>query len=170
MSILLVGLDLELTEALAARLQSQGDEVRVLGPPAGFSAPSGIYVAATGDLDDADLIERAAQNVRTVVVGESPQATEAMTAITAGASAAAVERLILVTRRKDVTAEHLLGGWTGEHAILRSASGGLLKRRSLPTAVIAEAVDAADDMAGEVRLDIDLNDPDRRAILRLASD
>ena len=90
-----MGLDAELARTLTRRLISQEDEVRVIATP-GDDAEAlrnlGAHVAR-GQRLDADLVERAAQNVRSIVVGVVEP--ETMSEILEGARFARVERVIV---------------------------------------------------------------------------
>ena len=160
MSLLLVGIPAGISPHLVGRLRAQDDEVRALLPEEraaeGWRA-LGAFVAV-GPLDDADLVERAAQNVRTLVVGPDwePKIAEVFVALIEGVRKAGVERIVLWGPKLDASfAEEIrLSGLS--YVLLR---GG--KRRWLGSATLSgdrwsEAIDAADDLAGNVRLDLDL--------------
>ena len=71
MSLLLIGLPETFAAKLVQRLREEGDEVRLLLREGSGAEPwkkLGAFVA-TGEAGDADLIERAATNVRTIVLG-----------------------------------------------------------------------------------------------------
>lgn len=96
MSLLLVEPPVAVGEATVRHLVGEGDEVRVLVRDKDQSATwkaVGAYVAA-GDPSDDDLVERACQNVRTIVVFDMPAIP-----LVAGARAAGVGRVISVTGR-----------------------------------------------------------------------
>ncbi len=174
MSILLIGLHEELTGALVARLVGEGDEVRVLEDSTESGESWRILGAhiAQGPMWDADLIERAAQNVRTIVVGEhhDHDPVELMDAVVTGGGFASKEmRIVLVG--DDLEAPAI--GRLRESPLAYVALGAgtrrsLLGRRRLPAPdILAEVIDAADDLAGEVRLELDLGDEQSWSELKL---
>jgi hypothetical protein len=149
-SVLLAGLDPELVAALTRRLTAQGDQVRVVG--SGGEAYPGAHVAV-GDPGDDDLVERAAQGARTVVAGQRGRA-----AALEGAARAGVDRAVLL----DGGADRVPEGMSWVLLVTRRR----LRRSPAPDDV-AEAVDAADDMAGEPRLVADLTTAEGWRALRL---
>ena len=166
MSVLLVGDGGSLRGVLAARLIAQGDEVRAieLEPAAAEELRSlGVHVAK-GHYLDADLVERAAQNVRTIVVLEPTR--EVLESVIEGARFAAVERLVLCGERIADLATHALGASQIDHVILsvprkKFFKGGPSEEK------VAEAIDAADDLAGNPRLELDLGEATSWAKLKL---
>ena len=175
MSILLIGLHEELTGVLVSRLIGEGDEVRVL-EDSDESADEwrrlGAHIAQ-GPMWDADLIERAAQNVRTIVVGEHHRhdPTELMEAVVTGGGFASKDmRIVLVGDDLGVPAIGRLRESQLTYVALGVATRRSLlgKRRAPAPAVLAEAIDAADDLAGEVRLELDLADEQAWSELKLA--
>jgi uncharacterized protein YbjT (DUF2867 family) len=157
-------------EALARRLIEQGDEVRVIDASpdhvAGWEA-LGVHVAR-GSESDADLVERAAQNVRTIVVIEDElgRADDVIEELVTAAARANVSRIVVWgAGPSDAIREHLQRSGM-EFVLLSSGKKGLLRKGPDPTAV-AEAIDAADDIAGEPHLVVDLNDAGGRAALGL---
>lgn len=174
MSILLIGLDEERTPTLIQRLIAQGDEVRVLEDDevkADRWRALGAHIAS-GPLWDADLIERAAQNVRTIVVGErhARDPAELMDAVvTGGAFAARDMRVVLVTEDAGAPEKAALRESALPHVVLGvpSRRGLTGKRRMVAPEALAEAIDAADDLAGEPRLELDLSNPRAWADLKL---
>ncbi|MDQ3939785.1 MAG: NAD(P)H-binding protein [Actinomycetota bacterium] len=156
MSVLLIGAGGELGHAIARRLLSQGDEVRAIENERDAGSrlrDIGVHVARGRELDS-DLVERAAQNVRTVVAIDAPGSL--MAEVIDGARAASVERVV-ACGKLDRTAVDLLRDSELDYVVLRSGPKGILRRGVEPTA-IAAAVDAADDLAGRPRLDLDLGD------------
>jgi nucleotide-binding universal stress UspA family protein len=164
MSILLVGLAEDLMPPLIRRLTEQGDEVRVLEADETASdrwRSLGAHVAS-GPQWDADLIERAAQNVRTIVVGDrhDRDPVELMDAVIEGGGLASREMRLVVVGEPQPRALDALRASKLDFVVLGSAGRrGLLGRRpSLAPERLAEAVDAADDLAGGPRLELDLDD------------
>ncbi|HET7482054.1 MAG TPA: hypothetical protein VFK89_04265 [Actinomycetota bacterium] len=156
MSVLLVVPDSALGRSIAARLVQQGDEVRAIEAEtaAGSAlADLGVHVGR-GPYLDADLIERAGQNCRTVVVIDQSEA--ALSEVVSGMRAARIPRLIVCADRIAPQILEVVTGSGLEYVILRSPRG--LLRRGPSDDEIAEAVDAADDLAGELKLDLDLGE------------
>lgn len=174
MSILLIGAGSALGETLVRRLVGEGDEVRVLildtedVEEGGRLADLGAYIA-TGPELDADLVERAATNCRTIVVIErsGDDTVEIVrTAITGGRSALGTPdegmRLILCGAPPDEDAVQALRESGIGYVTLRTGRklAGFLPIASarLTDDQVAIAVDAADDIAGEVKLELDLTE------------
>ncbi|HWC14353.1 MAG TPA: NAD(P)H-binding protein [Actinomycetota bacterium] len=136
MSLLLVDPPVAAGEATVRHLLGEGDEVRVLvrnKDHGGTWKAAGAHVAA-GDPSDEDLVERACQNVRTIVVFGTPGP-----ALLTGARAAGVGRVISVTASPIETVEDL------EHVAL------VVGRRWWPRSGrshedVAVAISAADDI------------------------
>jgi len=172
MSILLVGLGDDLLPSLIRRLTEQGDEVRVLeaGEEGGGRWSSMGAHVASGPRWDADLVERAAQNVRTIVVGDSHDRdpVELMDAVIEGGGFASREMRLVVLGEPQPRALDALRASKLAFVVLKPKRRGLLGRGSaLPPEALAEAVDAADDLAGDPRLELDLGEPDAWRELRL---
>jgi hypothetical protein len=172
MSILLIRANGRIGETLARRLIAQGDEVRVIEPAEELVEAwqeLGVKVAPGRD-DDTDLIERAAQNVRTTVVvdDEAGPARQVIAHVLAGIGAARVGRLILCARKPD---ERLLDAvrTSGLDYVVLTIGSGLLSRTRVPVEDVAEAIDAADDLAGSPRLELDLTKAESWAALGLIS-
>jgi hypothetical protein len=129
----------------------------------------GVKVAPGRD-DDADLIERAAQGVRTAVVidGESGPARDVIEDVVAGIAAAGVERLVLCGRRPDEMLVDAVRTSRLDYVVL-TVGGGLLSRKRVSVEDVAEAIDAADDLAGSPRLELDLTRRESWAALGLNS-
>ena len=174
MSILLVGLGDDLLPPLIHRLTEQGDEVRVLeaGEEGGDRWRSMGAHVATGPRWDADLIERAAQNARTIVVGDRHERDpiELMDAVIEGGGFASREmRLVIVGEPQPPALDALRASKLAFVVLGRAKRRGLLGRRpSLAPEALAEAVDAADDLAGDPRLELDLGEPEAWRELRLS--
>lgn len=153
MSVLLAGLEVEVGRALTRRLLEEDDQVRViLGAGEDAAAYEGAHVAI-GDVADDDLVERAAQGARTIVLGDIDRA-----AALTGAARAGVDRAVLVGRG-DVP--------EGMSWVMLVVPRSRLRRKGLDPETIAEAIDAADDLAGEPRLTADLGTDEGWAALRL---
>ena len=171
MSVLLVGLDDELTEILAARLIAQADEVRiVLGDDSARERwrAQGVHVAV-GDLTDDDFVWRACMNVRTVVVGDRPPVDESSVrhGLAGFLEKTDADRVVVVGADDD---ELVAGLRTSglPHVVLRFRKRGLLGWKEVISASdLAVAIDAADDLAGEPRLHLDLWEPSAWQSLRL---
>ncbi|HEX2057227.1 MAG TPA: hypothetical protein VHI71_02565 [Actinomycetota bacterium] len=144
--MLLAGLDAPVAGALTRRLLAEGDQVRaIVAPGEDADRYAGAYVAA-GHPADEDLVERAAQGARTIVLGDLNAATR--TAALAAAARAGVERAVLLGEGGEIPATM---SW-----VVLVVPRSRLRRRSLAPEDVAEAVDAADDVAGEPRLVADL--------------
>ena len=157
MSVLIVALEPELARTLTRRLVGQGDEVRVIAQDHEAEAQRnlGAHVARGAHLD-ADLVERAAQNVRSIVVG--PVEAEVMSEILAGARLAHVERIIVGTPRPLGRALDLLRDAPIQYVVLDYRKKRAFSRRSWHSdELVALLIDAADDLAGEPRLELDLD-------------
>lgn len=159
----MVGADAELGGALMRRLIAQDDEVRVIEANERAAArwrSLGAHVAA-GEITDSDLIERAAQGVRTLVLfaGEAP----AVQSVVEGASLARVDRFVLCSSDPRDDAMASIRASRIDYVVLRTAVGRRRfwggQNQALSDEVIAEAIDAADDLAGQPKLDLDLRQP-----------
>lgn len=145
------------TDAVIERLKAAGDQVRVLVDERDDSEiverlrRGGVYVAL-GDASNGDLMERAAQGCRTIVLFD-PSSELAAKALEA-ARFARVERLIVCSkgprRSEDFDAGEQSFVWLGGRP-----KGGL--RAGVGWEDFAAAVDAADDLAGDVQLDLSLD-------------
>jgi hypothetical protein len=167
MSILLIGLEDSLTIALGKRLISAGDEVRILVTAQDDDRyrRAGLHVARGQRLDDDDLIERAAQNVRTIVVGELPR--ERLTAVLKGAGAAGAGRIISVLPTPSDVYRELLAVSPLEYTTLVVGRTLITRKPKLTEDEVAAAVDAADDLAEGLRVELDLGTDEAWGVLRL---
>ena len=165
MSILLIGDPGSLGEVLVRRLISQDDEVRAIATEASGDdlAGFGVHIARGEDLD-ADLVERAAQNVRTIISFE-PSA-EVIDQVVEGARAARVERIVLCAATIPEPVRDRLRSSDLDYVVLESPRKGLF-RKGVADDALAEAIDAADDMSGRLRLELDLNESASWALLNL---
>ncbi len=167
MSVLLVGLPHDVTRAVVERLIAQDDEVRTIENDAEHAAELkalGAFIAG-GDSGDPDLIERAAQNVRTIVAGEGVR--EGLEAIAEGARLAKVERLVFVGDAPDASVTRSWGS-VDQKVLLWRGRRGRLRDSRVDAKRTAIAIDAADDLAGEIDLDLDLHEADSWRALGLA--
>ena len=156
MSVLLVGADEELGGAVVRRLIEQDDEVRVVeNDPSRASLwkSLGAHVAR-GDASDPDLVEWAAQHVRTIVLFESGEHT--LNAVLQGAAAARAERLVLCTTALSAAAARSVDAKAKDYVVLLVPRGRDRWRRRQRIDRLAEAIDAADDLAGNLRVVLDL--------------
>lgn len=164
MSVLLVRPSGHLGPAVIDRLTSQGDVVRVIEGDASAAArwrELGAFVAQ-GSEADSDLVERAAQDVRTVVVFEDAQAS--IEAVLEGAALAGVDRLVLCTSEPSEVALTRVRASRMDYVVLRTGRPGLWRRAQRPGST-AEAIDAADDLGGHPRVEVDLRDAGGRRTL-----
>jgi nucleoside-diphosphate-sugar epimerase len=169
MSVLLVGVRGELGRAVAVRLIAEGDQVRVVEDrPAAADewVRLGAHVAH-GSGADPDLIERAAQGVRTVVVGEdeSVAATEVVDAVLEGARIGSRSDIRLVVLTTASSGEGPAGAVVSsglDHVIVRIPTTRRFLRSSwsryaASIEALAAVIDAADDLAGNPREELDLS-------------
>ena len=165
MSVLLVGAAGDLPATVAGHLMSQGDEVRAIAtePALEDLASLGVRIAR-GPYLDADLIERSAQNVRTIVLFDADD--DVLEAVIEGAQAARVERVIMYSGSIAEPVRQRLRGCGLEYVVLQVPRKGRF-RKGVPDEAVAEAVDAADDMVGTLRLELDLNESEAWQTLKL---
>ena len=169
MAILLIAGGDDLDEQVVDRLLGQGDEVRVLEPTsvrAELWRGRGAFLAR-GEGDDPDLVERAAQNVRTVVIMGDQVRLEVVANVLEAGRNAGVDRLVCCTRSLSEEIRAVVRSGSLDHVLLETGRGRVLRRRHVSPALIAEAIDAADDLAGEPRLEIDLTDEKQFKLLHL---
>ena len=171
MSILIAEPDTELGPELVRRLISEQDEVRVLvrhGSDTERWRSLGAFVA-TGDPMDADLVERACQNVRTLVVVAPGRrrSTSLLRSLVTAAAAAGTGRIVVCTSDPPTEMLDVLESSGLEFVVLDAGRRGFLPRRGPDMPALAAAVSAADDLAGEPRMVVDLTTPEGRAIVGL---
>jgi len=162
MSILLINPPEEIGTALVTRLLDQDDDVRVVADDLNAAQRwkgLGAHVAR-GEAQDPDLIERAAQNVRTIVVLEEPS-TEVAAAVAGGGQLASPDmRLVLWLKQPRPPAEEIVRESGLDYVFLRGtpAAGRMVSssRKRAAVEALVEAIDAADDLSGNPRLDLDL--------------
>lgn len=123
---------------------------------------------ATGDHSDADLVERAAQNCRSIVLlGARATEPETVAAVAEGGIAAGTDRLILCRGSYRERLPDVAAAWPRSYVVLEQVAGRWPRVQKASAEKVAEAVDAADDIAGEPRFSVNLNDPADLAKLRL---
>jgi hypothetical protein len=169
-SILLVGLSETLSVKTLQRLHAQGDEVRILlGDRSEESLwkDLGAHVAV-GDIHDEDLVWRATTGVRTIVLGDEAD-LEALDPVLAGSARAGVGRVVLCLAAPSSGTVDRLRGTELEFVVLTTGRRSLIGRPKvkLPISKLAEAIDAADDLEGRLRLELDLTNPEAWRVLRV---
>ncbi len=160
----MLGASGELGAAVVNRLLEAGDEVGVVEPSPERSETwrrAGAHVAR-GSARDADLIERASQNARTLVVLDVDQ--EILRAAVEGARLAGVERIVVTGTRTLPESTALLRSSGLDYVVLET--GRRLLGAAAP-ANVARAVDAADDLPGRPRLELLLRTAEAWRELRL---
>lgn len=162
MSVLLLSPPLQVGTAAIERLIGQGDEVRVIEADRDLAErwkSLGAYVAL-GASDDPDLIERAARSCRTMVLfglddAGLPRLETALEAV----APTTVDRVVAVATGRGTRCLDLLRSQATDYVFLRASRPRTFWSRSSTTPfAIAEAIDAADDLAGAPRLELDLSD------------
>jgi Trk K+ transport system NAD-binding subunit len=144
-SILLVEPAPDIANSVITKLLDQGDEVRIVTvAPEPDWTDLGAHIAR-GDGTDADLLERAGQGARTVVLFD-PSDEQVAAAMEAAASAR-IERLVICSRRLGHEADAVRSS---------NLSYVLLVTGRRARSVAATAIDWADDLAGDVKLEVDL--------------
>lgn len=156
MSVLLVAPPAQLAGPIIERLIAQGDEVRVVAADANASEWKGLGAHVAGGDPDADLLSRAGQSSRTIALFD-PSSELAADAIEA-AVAARIERVVAVLTRRNPELNASLSETGLTYVLLLAGRKGL--RRAPAPEEIAAAVDAADDLAGDVKLEVDLTEPE----------
>lgn len=148
-------------KAIVAKLLGEGDEVSVVGRDQAVAAPMkrlGAYVA-TGDPSDPDLVARAAQNARTIVLF-ADAGGRILDAVTEAASLLpSAPRVVLLTSFVEEDVMSRLRRSPLDYIALKVPGPPrfrLIRKQSVSDEQIAEAVSAADDLAGEPRLELDL--------------
>jgi hypothetical protein len=165
MSVLLVAPPAEIGDAVVTRLLAAGDEVRVVARSSEEVERWGEWGAHTalGDPEDPDLIERAAQDARSVVTFDDGfGGHQILEAAIEGGSSAGVERIIICSPAPGAHERERVSRSSLEHVVL--VTGSLRRRRlsfrarALTPGQVAVAVDAADDLAGHPRVVLDLRE------------
>lgn len=169
MAVLVITDGTELDERVVRRLLEQGDEVRVLEAGSGRAdlwRESGAFLAR-GEGDDPDLVERAAQNVRTVVVLGDQVRLEVVANVLEAGRNAGVDRLVCCAPSVSEEIRAAVRSAALTYVLLETGRPGFLRRRAPDLGRVAQAIDAADDLAGEPQLEIDLTDEKQVKLLRL---
>jgi CheY-like chemotaxis protein len=169
-SVLVVEPDDTNGSAVVRLLISEGDDVGVIVADPGAREKwkaMGAHVAV-GLADDPDLIERAAQHARSIVLFDAPQ--DVVDAVIEGArmaSSSPARILYCATAERHVRSgleesklEFVIIAIPWESVGLRRR-----KRQTVEPRAVAEAVSAADDLAEERRLVLDLNTVEARDLL-----
>lgn len=169
MAVLVIAGGDEIDRHVVDRLLSQGDEVRVLEANSAHRerwTSRGAFLAV-GEPDDPDLVERAAQNVRTIVI-LSDRVTEEVvaTALEAGPKAG-VDRVVCCAPSIPEPVKTAVRSSSLSYVLLETGRPGLLRSKVAAPRLAAEAVDAADDLAADPRLEVDLTDPEQAKLLLL---
>jgi hypothetical protein len=164
MSVLVVGSGSAPVRALLKRLVSQGDEVRIVENDPGLeSAWRSLGVHVARGAPDADLVERAAQNCRTLVVlDDGTMEDSVLHEVLDGAASAGVERVVVCGLAANDGLLEALRTREGQYVVLIGGTRrGPLRRPAwaVGTEDLARAVDAADDLGGGPRLELDLSEP-----------
>lgn len=174
MALVLIGLRGELGEVLIRRLVEQDDEVRVVEEDKELADRWRSLGAQTaqGLPEDADLLERASQHARTVVVINVPtrplkQTIDAVLHVAMRSKNPI--RLVVLSGKHDRALARTLAQSGLEYVWLRTPRPHRVSRgSSLSYEKVAEAIDAADDIAGAPNLELDLTDAGAWAALGLA--
>jgi hypothetical protein len=117
----------------------------------------GAHVAL-GSPADPDLVERAGQNVRTLMMAGGDDSREVMAAVAEGARLAGIGRLVVCLQRSDESVLEAVRAAGIDHVVLLTGRSRLKRLLGpvVPADSLAEAMDAADDLAGNPRLVLDL--------------
>lgn len=164
MSVLLIGASGELGEAVITRLARAGDQVEVIEPSAADAAiwrAKGARVAVAETIDT-DLVERAGQQARTIVVfgDDSDRTIRSVKTVLAAATALKESpRIVVCTTATADGVLDILEASALDYVVLRTSKKArrlLAKGKPHAPEDVAEAIDAADDLGGNPRLEIDL--------------
>jgi hypothetical protein len=173
MSLLLIGLPETFAVMLVQRLREEGDEVRLLLPEAADPVPwkrLGAFVAQ-GEAGDADLVERASTNVRTLVLGEAAAglSQEELDELITGARRADVGRFVVCQAQPSAALVEAFKAAEVEFVVLTTAKKPLIGKAKtrIPISKLSEAVDAADDIAGRIQAELDLTIPKAWKVLKV---
>lgn len=172
MSVLIIAGDPDIDRLLVRRLVEQGDVVGIVVEDDGTSDdldPGGAHVAR-GSRADEDLIERAATHARTIVVHEEAAVSahrEIVGAVVAAAGHIDGIRVVMWGSKHSAEAIESLRASGVSYVVIRTGKLRSRLRKAIPPEAVAEAIDAADDLAGDVRLEVDLTRQEDRARLRV---
>jgi TrkA-N domain len=158
-SIVLVGISGRQGEAVIARLIEDDDDVRVIetDPRAARTWSALGARVARADVIDADLVARAAHQARTIALFRDALADVAE--VVEGARLASRHiRVIVCAPRLDPGVKRPVETSGLEYVFVRTTRRGerMIGRSRPSVSVLGEVVSAADDLAGELRLDLDL--------------
>jgi hypothetical protein len=170
-SVLIVAGDPDVDGRLARRLVTEGDVVGIIvedQATAELLDQTGAHLAV-GSRSDEDLIERAASHARTIVVsGDAAQRDpEIVSAVIDAARRLEDVRIVVWGRDPSRGTFEMLRDSGLPYVVLRTGKLRGRLRKTLPLEAVVEAIDAADDLAGEVRLEVDLQRPEGWARLKL---
>lgn len=149
----------ELGGTILEHLLAEGDEVRVLvGRPSDWKE-QGAFVAI-GDPMDPDLVERACTNVRTVVFASTTKSVpiSMLASAVPAARRAGTDRVVVCMPSGGSLAADWLDNSGAGYVVLITGKRGFLPKKTADANRVARAVSAADDLAGEPRLVVDLTD------------
>ena len=173
MSVVLIGADEVWGPAIVERLRDEDDIVGVIEEEPGrrdLWRDLGAHVAL-GSGTDPDLVERAVQHARSIVVFERPAGRgELLDGVFQGARLAPGEtaRILYVTSDEDAAVREALDASAFDYVVLRLPRRSRWRRAPVLTpADLADAVNAADDLAGNPRLDVDVSSAEGRQALGL---
>ena len=174
MSLLLVGLPETLAVKLVQRLVEEMDEVRLLLPDGAKQDPwkqLGAYVA-TGDPLDEDLMERAATNVRTLVLGDrlANLPPDETLSVVRAARRAGVGRVVVCQTAPHKALPDALREEAVEFVVLTTGKKPIVgkPRTKIPISKLSEAIDAADDISERVQAELDLTIPKAWKVLKVS--
>lgn len=161
MAVLVITGGSDLDVPVVSRLLNEGDEVRVLEATTArrdeWRAMGAFF--AGGEADDPDLVERAAQNARTIVVLAGRVTDEVIAIVLEAGLNAGVDRLVCCAEAIAGSVKEAVRASRISHVLIETGRPRLLRRKEASSERAAEAVDAADDLAGDPRIEVDLTDP-----------
>ncbi|MQA98983.1 MAG: hypothetical protein GEU78_01600 [Actinobacteria bacterium] len=172
MSVLIVAGNTHIDGLLARRLVEQGDVVGILVEDDGMidHVDPGDAHVAQGSRTDEDLIERAATHARTIVVYEEavvPTHRDIVRAVVAAAKRIEGVRVVMWGSKHSAEAVETLSTSGLPYVVIHTGKLRGRLRRTVPFEAVVEALDAADDLAGDVHLEVDLTRDEEWARLKL---